>query len=389
MEQETVTGAGRRKGTAPGPIDGLVVAHDGKEYPVGMEPLFFGRDQKNTIMLLSAKASRQHAVIYRRGDTYMVRDLHSLNGVELNGRAVRQAQVRPGDLLDFDGEKAEIRAGAPLTESYRSPAIAVFVDVARASALIERFGPTLAEHLREVFEKLEDHVLIRLGCPLRSLGAGLLAVFGLWPASDRRYSAADTALEFARHATTFVTQEVYDFLNGEESCTVRVGLALGEVGFHVDDDLDVSGDTVVMAKHLESANRVYGSRILFNTALHDALKDRSHTRELDTVRLANLSTPVTLLAFDERSMMREAANTLVTHQQALEAPLEYLRLYAQGLERYRQGEFAGAFELLDEAVSIYRDAPARCLRDRVVQIMRLKRDGQLGEWDGVWTLETT
>lgn len=389
MDEETLTGAGKRKGAAPGPIAGLRILHQGREIPVGLEPVFFGRDQKNTVPLLSVKASRQHAVIYRRGDGYVVRDLHSLNGVELNGRPVRQAAIRPGDVLDFDEEKAEIQAGEPVADAYRSPAITVFVDVARASSLIERFGPTLGAHLRGVFERLEDQVLLRLGCPLRSLGAGMLAVFGLWPTSDRRHSPADAALDFARHAASFVPQEVYDFLHGEESCSVRVGLAQGELGYHVDDDLDVSGDTVVLAKHLEGANRAYGTRILFNTALHQALKDRSHTRELDTVRLANLSAPVTLFAFDERSKLREAASTLVTHQQALEAPLEYLRLYAEGLAHYRLGEFARAYEVLEKAVDIYRDPPARCLRDRVVQILRLQREGQLGAWDGVWALEDT
>ena len=127
---------------------------------------------------------------------------------------------------------------------------------------------------------------------------------------------------------------------------------------------------------------------MMNQPLVDTLRERSHVREIDRVRLKGLAEPTTLFSYDERSRLREAAHTLVTKREAAERPLEYLRLYQEGLARYRAGEFAKAFELFDKTFTDYRDPPSRCMRERVVKIMDSANAGLLEKWDGVWSMET-
>lgn len=59
-----------------------------------------GRSPKNTSMVLRDPAvSRQHAIIERTGEGFVVVDMASRNGVLLNGTRVTRAVLRPGDVI--------------------------------------------------------------------------------------------------------------------------------------------------------------------------------------------------------------------------------------------------------------------------------------------------
>lgn len=366
----------------------LIINFGDQEQEVDLAPVFFGRDAKNHVQLISPCASRFHAAVYRLGDCYVVRDLHSRNGITLNGRKVSVAPLRPGDVIGFDEETALVETATEPLGSYRDQGVVVFVDVKRYATLSERYGDSFVQNLREILEILEDHALRQQGCPVKNLGGGIMVTFGLWPVADRRYSVVDAALSFARHAVGFVPKAVQEHLNGEDHCDIHVGMALGRFHVSVDRGFDVTGDTVNLASRLQTLNRTYGTRIMMNKPVHDALKERSHIRELDTVCLKGLSEVVDLYSFDERSKVRQEATTQVTSVKAVETPLEYRRLYAEGLARYRAGDFAAAFETFDLCNRHYRDPPSRTMRERIVALLARKKEGTLGEWDGVWTLES-
>lgn len=60
-----------------------------------------GRLDDNDLMLQDPSVSRHHAEIRRRRDgSYHVLDLDSMNGVFVNGKKVREAELNPGDVLD-------------------------------------------------------------------------------------------------------------------------------------------------------------------------------------------------------------------------------------------------------------------------------------------------
>jgi pSer/pThr/pTyr-binding forkhead associated (FHA) protein len=58
-----------------------------------------GRSSANDIVLDDASVSRRHALLARRGETTVVLDDRSLNGVRVNGERVSEAPLRDGDAL--------------------------------------------------------------------------------------------------------------------------------------------------------------------------------------------------------------------------------------------------------------------------------------------------
>ncbi len=58
-----------------------------------------GRNKRCDIVLADPNVSRQHAEIRREGDDYVVIDLDSTNGVQLNGKEVKRAVLGDGDRL--------------------------------------------------------------------------------------------------------------------------------------------------------------------------------------------------------------------------------------------------------------------------------------------------
>jgi adenylate cyclase len=74
----------------------------------GMETEFFlddvnsvGRHPKNTIRLHDREVSKEHAIIERREDEFILRDLNSSNGTFVNNRRVRESPLHDGDELLF------------------------------------------------------------------------------------------------------------------------------------------------------------------------------------------------------------------------------------------------------------------------------------------------
>src|SRR5919198_1449204 len=56
-----------------------------------------GRSRDCDVVLDDPNVSRRHAELRRQGDTWMVADLGSTNGVKVNGRRVEHAVLKAGD----------------------------------------------------------------------------------------------------------------------------------------------------------------------------------------------------------------------------------------------------------------------------------------------------
>ncbi len=63
--------------------------------------LIIGRAEDAGVRLASQRASRQHAVLTRRGGDYTIRDNESRNGVYLNGLKIYSALLRDGDIIQL------------------------------------------------------------------------------------------------------------------------------------------------------------------------------------------------------------------------------------------------------------------------------------------------
>ena len=85
-----------------GPLTTLALGGDAKTWSIG-------RDPASAVLLEDQSVSRQHAMLSVRAGRCWVRDLCSLNGTFVNGRAVTSARLQPGDSLRLGAVTAIVR----------------------------------------------------------------------------------------------------------------------------------------------------------------------------------------------------------------------------------------------------------------------------------------
>jgi DNA-binding SARP family transcriptional activator len=91
--------------TRPSVIAGLRDA-SGRQFPLRTTATRIGRVPDNDIVLNDDDVSRHHAVIIDTGGSFVITDLGSVNGVEVQQRRLRpSATLADGDLIDFCGHK--------------------------------------------------------------------------------------------------------------------------------------------------------------------------------------------------------------------------------------------------------------------------------------------
>lgn len=76
-------------------------ADEGKQFSINGPSLIIGRDSVAKVKLLDTEISRRHAELTETADGYRIRDLGSVNGTFVNGRAVQDALLRSGDRIQI------------------------------------------------------------------------------------------------------------------------------------------------------------------------------------------------------------------------------------------------------------------------------------------------
>jgi FHA domain len=94
-------------------IVGLQGALTGKRFTVGDQPVTFGRDDGNDVVLANLLASRVHAELRPEADGYVLRDSGSSNGTWVNGTRVAACQLQPGDEIVIAGETFRFETAGP------------------------------------------------------------------------------------------------------------------------------------------------------------------------------------------------------------------------------------------------------------------------------------
>jgi pSer/pThr/pTyr-binding forkhead associated (FHA) protein len=77
--------------------DLCLLAEDGavaQRWAIGDQPAAVGRDETADITIHDDALSRQHFMIWREGDTFLVKDLNSQNGTWVDGQRVQRATLR-------------------------------------------------------------------------------------------------------------------------------------------------------------------------------------------------------------------------------------------------------------------------------------------------------
>src|SRR5262249_26633261 len=89
----------------------LVMDGSDKALPLGKACTVFGRSSECDVVLKSGDVSKRHCRIVREADGVFVEDLDSVNGVAVNGEAVRRARLRDGDRLEIVRYVFRVRLG--------------------------------------------------------------------------------------------------------------------------------------------------------------------------------------------------------------------------------------------------------------------------------------
>ena len=77
----------------------ITVTVGGRAHPVASDRFVIGRSRECDLTVTDGNASRRHAEIVREGDAYVLVDLNSTNGTELNGRRVTRGELTDGDRI--------------------------------------------------------------------------------------------------------------------------------------------------------------------------------------------------------------------------------------------------------------------------------------------------
>lgn len=71
----------------------------GQTFELTQDETHIGRSEDNAIVINNPTVSAHHCTIFRRGDTYVLRDRDSTNGTRVNSKEIEEATLKPKDLI--------------------------------------------------------------------------------------------------------------------------------------------------------------------------------------------------------------------------------------------------------------------------------------------------
>ncbi len=88
--------------TSPSPEpeeEKVTLTLEGRAHPITSRSVVIGRSRECDLRVADGNASRRHAEVVQEGATYLVVDLGSTNGTELNGRRITREELTDGDRI--------------------------------------------------------------------------------------------------------------------------------------------------------------------------------------------------------------------------------------------------------------------------------------------------
>jgi len=89
--------------------EGLV----GASYELKVERTTIGRLEDNTFPIVESSVSGHHCEVTLRGSDIVVRDLNSTNGTFINGEPIKEAVLKPGQILRLGLVEMRLEDGLP------------------------------------------------------------------------------------------------------------------------------------------------------------------------------------------------------------------------------------------------------------------------------------
>ncbi len=255
----------------------------------------------------------------------------------------------------------------------------LFSDIASFTSVSERLGPEdLIAHLNEYLTAMTEVVFQHSGTLDKYVGDAIIAFWGApLELKDHAYQACRAAIEMTRRLDALHSKWREE---GKPVLNFRIGINSGEmivgnVGGRDRFDYTVIGDNVNLASRLESANKMYRSRILLSEYTYELVKDRAFARELDMIVVKGKTNPVKIyeLISDKTEGVSDEKRRMV-------------EIYCAALARYRSREWRIAAELFEKALLANSgDYPSEMYleRCRMYQLNPPPPD-----WNGVFVMKT-
>jgi hypothetical protein len=86
---------------------------DGERRPIDKRVTVIGRSQDCDVQLADPNVSRRHAEVRQEETAFWIVDLGSTNGMEVNGRRLRQAKLEDGDRITIGSTEVVFERGLP------------------------------------------------------------------------------------------------------------------------------------------------------------------------------------------------------------------------------------------------------------------------------------
>ena len=257
-----------------------------------------------------------------------------------------------------------------------------FGDLVGFTGSSERLTPSsMVRMLNRHFGLQADAIQEHLGIVDKFIGDAVMAFWGPPFVSPTEHAALACRSALAQIAALDVLRAELPELTGlrrdAPGIDLRIGLASGEVivgnlGADHTRNYTVIGDTVNIASRIESANRIYGTRILVSDSVVRDLAAEFELREVDSITVKGRQDPVCIF-----ELLGPAGCLGQDGRLARES-------YAEGLRAYRAGDWDAARAGFDKCIEFRPDD--RAARTMIERVVELSSNPPGKSWDGVWKM---
>jgi adenylate cyclase len=229
----------------------------------------------------------------------------------------------------------------------------------------------LNDHFTFVTEAIDDEQ----GMVNKYMGDSVLGAFGIpFSRDDDATRAVSSAL---RMKAGLEMMNSLHRKSGKPVLKMGVGISTGQVicgtmGPARHMEYTLIGDSVNISKTLQRASRTYGIQILVDDKTKEDIRDRFHTREIDTIAVKNRSRPINVY-----EVLGPGSTDLPENIQ------NAIKSFELGLYEYRQQQWDIAILHFSQAVQVADDHPSKIFLERCNQVM----EGSIiipDDWDKIW-----
>ena len=132
----------------------------GVSYPIATDSFAIGRNPRNQLSLADASVSREHCIILRQGDDFLIRDLGSFHGTLVNDARVTERALANGDCIKIGSSLLRFLTGEEIVCEETSDDIRA-IEIPAGQAQL----PAALENSRDL------HTLLRMSVMLHSFHA--------------------------------------------------------------------------------------------------------------------------------------------------------------------------------------------------------------------------